>query len=69
MCYLLYPLRHPPFCRESAGTFYPSGVLTAEHALWNDTLKIRYDRAKRHQCSPAYDDPFQPCPGLIHRPA
>ncbi len=46
-----------------------SSVSAAEHALRNNALKIRDDRAERHQRRPAYDDPFQPGSGFIHRPA
>lgn len=45
------------------------GVSAAEHTLRNNALKIRDDRAERHQCRPAYDDSFQPGPGFIHRAA
>ena len=56
------------FSNRTVGIFL-SGVSAAEHALRNNTLKIRDDRPQRHQRRPAYDDPFQPGSGFIHRAA
>ena len=48
---------------------FRSSVSATEHTLRNNALKIRDDCAECHQCRPAYDDPFQPGPGFIHRAA